>query len=356
MAGVDQWASIHQDLLNQITKRFYSYEEYLQFRFVCKQWNFNLPQNPSGNKVPWLLLPIDTAAAKRSSKKPKIHEDTISKLTERRTRILEEEEIYYLTMPELQNNKICGSCHGWLIIVLIYEGTIQMLNPFTKVCVDLPPISTLPNVIDIHGDKCTLNFEDRVDTLDTISMHKMNVVWKVITNSAPNNDRYNDFMAVIIYGRGIKLAFYKPNNPRWIKFPTNHRSIVDVIFFQEKIYAVGYDFQIYEFDTKEKLEPRTLRPNTETIGFDVYKLNKNAKVWSKIYNLENYVLIVGLSSSIQILASNCKGNKIYFNDNGLNPSNGVWHHDIGIFNLEDGSCKRALSALNFFCSPIWILP
>ncbi|XP_015967791.1 putative F-box protein At4g22660 [Arachis duranensis] len=297
MGGVDQWTSIHQDLLNQITKRFYSYDEYLQFRFVCKQWNFNLPQNPSGNKVPWLLLPIATAAAKRSSKKPKIYEGTISKLTERRTRIFEEEEIYYLTMPELQYNKICGSCHGWIIIVLIYEGTIQMLNPFTKVSFDLPPISTLPNVIDIHGDKCTFNFENRVGTLDTISMHKMNV-WKVITNSAPNNDRYNDFMAVIIYGCGIKLAFYKPNNPRWIKFPTNHRCIVDVIFFQEKIYAVGYDFQIYEFDIKEKLEP--------------------------------------------ILASNCKGNKIYFNDNGLNPSNsnGVWHHDIGIFNLEDGSCKR----------------
>ncbi|XLV04084.1 hypothetical protein S245_018421 [Arachis hypogaea] len=73
MGGVDQWAGIHHDMLNQITKRFHSYNEYLQLRFVCKQWNFNNPLITSGNKVPWLLLPIATAAAKNSLKEDDIY-------------------------------------------------------------------------------------------------------------------------------------------------------------------------------------------------------------------------------------------------------------------------------------------
>ncbi|RYR51160.1 hypothetical protein HN51_015625 [Arachis hypogaea] len=363
--------------------------------------SFNLSLIPSGNKVLWLLLPIPTVAAERSSKKAKIHVGTISKLTQRRTRILEEKEIYHLTMPELQNNLVRGSCHGWVIMVLIYEGTIRMLNPFTKVCFDLLPISTLPNVIDIHGDKCIIDLESTYGTLemDTISMHKINV-YKVITNSAPNNDRYNDFMAVVIYGGYRKLAFYKANDTRWIKFPTSHKMIVDVIFFQEKVYAVDFDHQLYEFHIKKKLEPvrriyegtplyqhdtnimqysyligcddgsllmvvRHIRltKHTEwwryykTIKFDIYKLNKNAKVWSRIYDLGNYVLVVGLNSSIQILASNCKGNKIYFTDSmvGLHPDDDIWRHDIGVFNLKDNSCRRVLSDVNFFCPPVWIL-
>ncbi|XLR25340.1 hypothetical protein HN51_071848 [Arachis hypogaea] len=299
-------------------------------------------------------------------------------------------------MPELQNNIIRGSCHGWIITVSIDEGTIRMINPFTKVCFDLPPISTFPNVIDIHGDKCTYDFEEYVGTLDTVYMRTVNVS-KVITNSAPNND---DFKAMAIYGNSKKLAFYfKPNSPRWIEFPTDHEEIMDVIFFQEKIYAKGFDFVLYEFDIKKNfavvgvyegtppeeldcsisqysylvgcdddgsllmlvryvlsLMPTDSRPNLETIKFEVYKLNE--KVWSRIYNLGNYALLVGLNSSVQILASNCKGNTIYFTDNmdGIGPTDYVRGHDIGIFNLEDGSCERVLSDVSLFCPPIWILP
>ncbi|XLU59321.1 hypothetical protein S245_053969, partial [Arachis hypogaea] len=54
---------------------------------------------------------------------------------------------------------------------------------------------------------------------------------------------------------------------------------------------------------------------------------------------------VGFNSSIQILADSYKGNKIYFTDNmfGLHAEDDVWRHDIGIYNLEDESCKRVLS-------------
>ncbi|QHO39534.1 hypothetical protein HN51_005731 [Arachis hypogaea] len=388
MGEVDRWSNIHQDLLNEVTKRFYSYDnDYLQLRLVCKQWNLKLPKIPTGNKVPWLLLPISGGAAKESFEAvrsleeediyhimqlPTIDEATLD------TDGLEEEEIYHFMLWELQDNSICGSCHGWLIIVMVYEGTIKMLNPFTKVHLDLPPISTLSNVIDINGKECI-----------KIPMHKTQI-WKAIINSAPTNDNNNDFMAVVIYGCKSNLAFYKPNDKRWLRFST--RPMCDVIFFQEKIYAVDYEGQLYEFDTKNKSGPMgriyeatpppsdkgifkcyyligcangsllmLIRPVTrrykvvETVKFYVYELKKNEKAWSRIYDLGNYILVIGLNSSVQMLSS--KGNQIYFTDN-MRIAHSPYLaelHDVGIFNLEDGSFKKLLTDVKFFCPPVWIL-
>ncbi|MED6122321.1 hypothetical protein PIB30_038711 [Stylosanthes scabra] len=137
---IDEWANIHHDMLNEITRRFHSYEDYLQLRFVCKQWNLKLPNIPNGNKVPWLVSPIAIGGLE--------------------ARDLEEKGIYYLMLPDmLQDNAIVGSCHGWLITVVVNEGTVRILNPFTKVRLDdfLPPVSTLPNVIGNDGSQYTLS-------------------------------------------------------------------------------------------------------------------------------------------------------------------------------------------------------
>ncbi|MED6106235.1 hypothetical protein PIB30_003194, partial [Stylosanthes scabra] len=61
---------------------------------------------------------------------------------------LEENGIHYIKLPEMQNNLIRGSYHEWLIIVDIYEGSIYMLNAFTRVRSDLLRASTFPDIIN----------------------------------------------------------------------------------------------------------------------------------------------------------------------------------------------------------------
>ncbi|MED6139187.1 hypothetical protein PIB30_081544 [Stylosanthes scabra] len=80
-------------MLNEITKRFHSFDDY-----------FQLPKIPNANKILWLLSPIAIGGLE--------------------TRDLEEKEIYHLMLPDmLQDNVvIVGSYHGWLISVLINEG------------------------------------------------------------------------------------------------------------------------------------------------------------------------------------------------------------------------------------------
>ncbi|MED6132633.1 hypothetical protein PIB30_020971 [Stylosanthes scabra] len=376
---IDEWANIHHDMLNEITKRFHSYNDYFQLRLVCKQWNLKLPKIPNnGNKVPWLLSPIAIDASE--------------------TRDLEEKGIYHLMLPDmLQDNIIVGSSHGWLISVVVNEGTVQILNPFTQVQLDLlPPVSTLPNLIGNDGSQYILSDFHR--PLDHSFVHRF-LVHKVIINSAPNDDN-KDLMAVAIYGCASTLVFYKPNNDRrWIKFSADR--FMDVIFFEEKIYAVEKYGQLYEFDLKTKPEPMggiyeapppsdvvthfqqvkylvgcahngsllmlvrhynelkdEERGGWETYKFDIYELKKNAKAWSRIYNLGNYILVIGHNSSVQMLASNFfngKGNQIYFTDN-LENLDCPCYHNIGIYNLKDQSFKVVLAEIDFLCRAVWVLP
>ncbi|MED6183906.1 hypothetical protein PIB30_042294 [Stylosanthes scabra] len=149
---IDQWANIDQDMLNEIAKWFHSYDDYLHLRFVCKQWNLKLSKILNANKVPWLVSSIAIGGLE--------------------PRDLEEKGIYHLMLPDmLQDNIIVGSCHGWLISVVIesHEGTVQILNPFTKVQLDLlPPVSTLPNVIDKYGQLYEFNSKTKPEPMEGI--------------------------------------------------------------------------------------------------------------------------------------------------------------------------------------------
>ncbi|MED6201527.1 hypothetical protein PIB30_095952 [Stylosanthes scabra] len=234
---IDEWANIHHDMLNEITKLFHSYDDYLQLRLVCKQWNLKLPKIPNANKVPWLVSPIAIGGVE--------------------IRDLEKKGIYHLMLPDmLQENNIVGSCYGWLISVVVasHEGSVQILNLFTKVHLDdlFPPVSSLSNLIGKNESQYILSDFHRL--LDHSFVHKF-LVHKVIINSAPNHDN-KDLTAVAIYGCASRLAFYKPNHDRrWIKFSTDHDVFIDVIFFfEEKIYAVDKYGQLYEFDSKTKPE------------------------------------------------------------------------------------------------------
>ncbi|MED6223219.1 hypothetical protein PIB30_071834 [Stylosanthes scabra] len=390
---VDQWANIHQDMLNdEIAKRIHSYDDYLKLLLVCKQWNLTLPKNPTaGNNVPWLLLHIGGT----------IDDEAATTLD---TTSLEQKGIYHLTMrvpPELQYNLIRGSCHGWLIIVSMYEGTIRMLNALTKVCLDLPPISTLPDVI-LNGDKLSFHHGVGRVTADAIRSNKF-ILWKAIMNSAPVNGNANDFTVVALYA--ASLAFYKPNNGRWLKLNSRHgRFIRDVILFEEKIYAVDDDGHLLEFDTtttkagpveriheasppydivisKQVCNQKYLIGRAdgsllmvvrhlhdllgyggqryyETFNFDIYELKKNAKAWSRITSLGDYILVVGLNASIQMPAANGKKNRIFFTDSYVQEQavRDYYYHGIGIYNLEDDSSQTVLDDVIFFSPPVWMFP
>ncbi|MED6204248.1 hypothetical protein PIB30_007357 [Stylosanthes scabra] len=239
MDEIDGWADINKDLLQEISKRFFSYDDYMKLRLVCKKWSLKLPKIPNGNKIPWLLLPEETyknhcyedEEIYHLMQLPLAEDETLD------TQALKENQVHHITLPgmQMQNILIRGSGHGWLVLLNISDGTMQLLNPFTHVSLDLPPISTFPSIIkyDIHAKEYTYyDFFDEVSLEDIETLHKVHL-WKVIINSSPDCDGEN-FMAVAIYGPWFRLAFYKPGNKRWVEFPTRDKEFEDVIFFEEK--------------------------------------------------------------------------------------------------------------------------
>ncbi|MED6174532.1 hypothetical protein PIB30_069938 [Stylosanthes scabra] len=363
MEEIDRWSDIGQDLLEEISKRFFSYNEYIQLRLVCKEWSLKLAKIPRVSKTPWLLLPEETfknhcyedEEIYQLMQLPLADDETLD------TDALEEEEIHRMMLPDMQKHNILirGSCHGCLIIM----GRNTRFGIF---------------VTKLLGG-----------TLDSHSMHRIQL-WKVIINSSPDYDDEN-FMAVAIFRPCNRLAFYKPGNSRWTEFPTKDEDFEDVIFFEEKIYAINNDDQIYEFETKGRaglirggihesrppadelpLGPyypkhligcgngsllmlvrhvsRTLgmrrTKEHETSKFDIYELKRNRKEWSKLDNLGNHILLVGFNSSAQIPAPFLsKGNQIWFTDILLEVKSSFEHvvaQDIGIFDLDEGSFKRVL--------------
>ncbi|MED6223846.1 hypothetical protein PIB30_078082 [Stylosanthes scabra] len=313
MGEIDRWAEIHPDIFNEITKRLHSYDYHIPLGLVCKEWNLKL----RSKKIPWLLLPDETSKPSFDQEEeeeinslmhlPVTGEDTLE------TRVLEEKGIYHAMLPDMQ-----------MLDILIRD-------PVTHMHFDLPPLSTFPNIIEYNqeDDEYTMwDYNDIISNLDRDGMHKVQF-WKVVINSPPNNDN-KDFMAVAIYGAPRRLAFYKPNSTRWSDF-SRTIEFEDVIFFEEKIYAVDYDGRLYEFDT-----------NTES-GTIIGGIHATPPVGFKKTPFKLKYLIGCANGNILMLMlpTNLlgEGNKIYYTDNliELKPSDYPSTRDIGIYDLKDRS-------------------
>ncbi|KAJ1431127.1 F-box-like domain superfamily [Sesbania bispinosa] len=394
---MNSWSNLHSDLLNEIARRLYSYDDYTRLRLVCKSWNLKVSKTPDHRNNPWLILPFNAS-------EPDTHHHLIEK------------KIYHLRLPEMQKSLIRGSCCGWLINLTVSNGALQVLNPFTKDHFDLPPISTFPDVVAYQPghEKEYIMRDIRDDTTYTIEsgihMHTTQVA-KIILSSNPSHNKH-DLMAVAIYGDYGRLAFSRFGDNKWTDIPvmmkTIHCEFQDVIFHQDKkIYAVDWSGQLYEFDTQiinslplgglisigkpplKRIIPCNYnlkylvgRPDGDLImvvryfveiptqdefeglrsyrsfNFDIYTLNKKELIWSRVYNLGIYSLMLGINSSIWMPPYTSPNNHIYYSDNFVERhwSEIVGGHDIGVLDLSNGITNQLFPRRDLVCpAPVWLL-
>ncbi|KAM1102730.1 hypothetical protein PS1_011496 [Malus domestica] len=114
-----------------------------------------------------------------------------------------------------------GSSHGWLATIDLADQPINitLVNPFRKEeTIHLPP----------------LEFEAQ-DMNPRFHLYE-NYVQKVILSTNPSSNRDN-YVVVAMYRADCRLAFTKAGENYWRPFPIN---VTDAVFYQSKIYAVGY--------------------------------------------------------------------------------------------------------------------
>ncbi|KAK7243327.1 hypothetical protein RIF29_38120 [Crotalaria pallida] len=238
----------------KIVKHIDSPKDYLRFRATCKSWYLNLPKIPNHMKltIPQLMLPFDY--------------ETHGILPVKR-------DFFHLSLPaDMPDTLFRGSGFGWLISVGL-DGLIRMSNPHTKAQFDLPPMSTIPNVVAYNPNaqdeeytiKRTLPLPPNstyaaIYTASKYHIQKMNIT-KIIISSPPPDDhekkqQEDDFMAIAIYGEHNQLAICKLGDNKWREFSTPGVLYIledDAIFYEGKIYGVSSNAQLVEFDVKTSM-------------------------------------------------------------------------------------------------------
>jgi len=266
------------------------------------------------------------------------------------------------------------------------DDTIQMINSITREKIQLPPISSLPGIINYQPDK---HGEEYTTIYHHIPMDKLYMqsvyVNKIILSSPPGEDN-QDFIVVLFYGFRRYLCYCRPGDKVWTKIVDKlgfeRPYLHDVIFHKGKLFAVDSWGSIYEseikasggelilsrkpsFDDEVFSDLKYLITSSDgglllvlrdldyvgrsteghllyhTIGFNVYKLDESQNKWLEVESLDGYVLVVGFNSSLCVLPhtiSQDKGNRIYYSDHKIDyhGTENIWGgHDNGVFHLED---------------------
>lgn len=227
---------------------------------------------------------------------------------------------------------------------------------------------------------------------------------KVILSTSPS-DQSNYIVLAIINQTG-DLAYCKKGDLSWKFIDDAQGYCEDAIYFQGMFYAVnkfggivvcdvnfdsprvsfintphqvGGDMQYLVACMDELLlvtrylelefdgDSRQLDIIYRTTEFQVSRLDLKGPKWEVVTSLDDWVLFVGENSSFVLSASDfpeCKGNQIYFTDDysewnydGVNGD-----HDLGVYNLEDGSIEdlpcypRNSYSGRCWPPPIWVSP
>ncbi|KAM7502036.1 hypothetical protein LguiB_000940 [Lonicera macranthoides] len=394
MSTTVDWSELPPELLHTISTKLTILLDYVRFRSVCVNWRFSAPKTPAHLpcQLPWLMLP--------KSRTQNTHRRGFYSLSDNK--------VYFLNLPEVSNRRRrCGSSHGWLVI-LDETPAVFLLNPLTRSKVHLPPLSKFPNVTGFNFYDVGREYSLRTPNGDfyTCSLKEMrdSFIKKLILSKSPRDE--SDYVAVAILNQTGDLAYCRKGEDCWRFIEDAQSYCEDVIYYKGLFYAVnkfgaiavcdirgtlpkvsyintprqiGGDMQyLVNYSDEVLLVTRYLELEFDvdhyqldiiynTTEFQLFRLNLNGPKWEIMTSLNDKVLFVGENSSLALCASDfpgCEGNRIYYTDDysewnydGVNGD-----HDLGVYNIEDGSIEalpcypRNSYSGRRWPPPIWVTP
>ncbi|KAJ1428470.1 F-box-like domain superfamily [Sesbania bispinosa] len=345
------WTQMPKDMLEKFCQHL-SFEEQARFSSVCKAWYASTTDKANiwVPNTPWLITNEDMTP-RYSLYSPTLKSFTIDK-----------------PFKSIKGYFIAGSYKGWLVIKS--EDRIFILNIFSKIKIELPHRSAMPDLLKSKGTP-------------------------VFTISTCGN--LNPIIVACVTYAG-EIAWCKIRDEAW----KGHRGDVlygNVTFYNDNLYAIdrlGNRIDIYRVDEESSLLilldtihatiPTTVDPSImdvylvesngsllvlrryyecrglflwPTMGFEVFKVkeeNCRSPHLIKVESLEDQALFISNLSCESLPAKNCSGFEkayIYFIGHCL----GGHGYELGAFSVAEGIKFRIpLSRYIRKYSPIWILP
>lgn len=242
------WSELPSDVLEEVAEKL-SHRDLANFGAVCKPWRslylenlFRLPKDlplalcrPRPFGAPILLLSCKPDSDSRR------YAYTRDEMVDRR-----------IFLPEAAKKWICGSNWGWLVMAGFRGKEVSLLNPLTRCQIRLP---------SLEGSFCAIT--KAIISLDPTSYRHECIVMAIIMNC---------------------LWFCKIGGNKWTKVKGCIREIQDVVFYQDKFYAVTKDGSLISFCGKD--------PNAEA---EILIYQMQCRAYSKRY------LVASAGSLLQVL-------------------------------------------------------
>ncbi|KAF9609744.1 hypothetical protein IFM89_018192 [Coptis chinensis] len=346
---------------------------------------------PSNLLLPWLIVPYGEGYFRGRGT---IHNKTAGFFS------LSNRQLYKVKIQELANHRICGSCRGGWLVTVNSGGEIQVLHPFSKSVIKLPPVTQLPGVV---GSYCTMirNLVYKVkkkQLIYTISSKRMREIYidKAVMSRTTG-------VVMVIHGFDRKLAFCRigDKNKKWISVKgAIAGKFNDITLYNGDFYAVKDNGNVYVVSgLGVLLRPfvkLVIRETTNysyykkylveakgelflimrvrgypmeaenldaelTVSFIIKKIDFNGPEWVHVDNFdEDCAVFVGCNDSFTRLTSDvpeCKGNCIYFTDDCLgNNLEGFVDKpfgDVGVWDLTADVVERFYPSSDIKPPPVW---
>jgi Protein of unknown function (DUF295)/F-box domain len=238
-AVMGSWSELPFDVLEEIAEKL-RHNDLTHFGAVCKSWRSvylknilrlpkDLPLNlchPRPFGTPILLLSCKLNSNSRNY--VSLHDETVNR---------------QLFLPEAANKWICGSGWGWLILVDFRGIEVCLYNPLTRSKIQLPSLDSFPELTGAYG------------WVDQTPRDCFRLINRAIISSDPTSNP-NDCVVMAIVGFIHQLFFCKLGDNRWTKAVGSPCAIQDVIYYEDKFYAITQDGLMVSYDGKN--------PNTES--------------------------------------------------------------------------------------------
>ncbi|PIA56614.1 hypothetical protein AQUCO_00700753v1 [Aquilegia coerulea] len=389
------WSELPEDMLCIIGKKLDVVADQCRFRSVCKSWNCCLPPFA---QPPWLMLsePPQLENLNEASPSPPPLRGFVGMGC---CGGEQQQMVYEIELPEAHQRRCVGSTGNWLITIDLYKK-VHLLNPFTRIQIDLPP-------------QTRLKFKIPRNAVATPEQHRDVLLRKLVVSSTSSLSKSNsggsskDCIVMAIHHHWRKLAIARPGDRYWATVYTPKNLFEDIIFYKEQFYAVNHRGIVMVCDigdgqhsptasmltqrlpqsmlshyqvkylvewsgellmvikTMMKKRKRKKLPLYKTENFDVYRLDFTERKWEELNNLGKYCLFLGFNTSISILPDNYSGglkkNCIYFTDDFTFRYRGndiLGGSDMGVFDLEDKTIRPHYKGVStcYYSPPLWLIP
>ncbi|KAL5719695.1 hypothetical protein ACHQM5_012440 [Ranunculus cassubicifolius] len=247
------WSAIPSDLLPLIGSKLVVYVDRVRFRSVSRSWRSAIIPFL---RAPWLVLSESDLLEKHYAVEPRMNRNKSVPLLPRGFVCFGEQKIYEIDLPEAHERKIIGS-RGTMLITVGKDGMIHLLNPFTRIPIQLPSVKTFSNYD-------TKYYKQRVRVRDDVAD-------KIILLSS--SDR--DCIAMAIHGPEYQLSFARPGDSSWTRCPTPADWVFDLVFYKEKFYAINWQGTLMVCDISDCQSSSIVMPGFEVDfeeDFDVYSV------------------------------------------------------------------------------------